>query len=175
MQEQDQELVFRLNINFLLKICAGYAAIGPLATAGFWFVERYINRIDHKVEQLFPISLITVFASIPIAGLCYLAYLRCPVFVGKYELRCPDSLGKINGVRWQNVTKLRQRKIFGFPFLYVYGENLRRPLAIPMFLHDYLKFVEAVGERAGKDNILAVALRRLIPRRGRNRRRQLPN
>lgn len=174
-QEQEQELVFRLNINLLLKITAWYAAIGPVFVVIFWLVERYVNDIEHKVERLVPLAMLSVLAAIPIAGLCYLAYRGCPVFVGREGFRCLNSLGKINSVCWQDIVKTRQRKILGFPFLLVYAENQRRPVAIPMFLQDYLKFVEAVEERAGTDNVLAIALRRLIPRRGRNRRRSLPS
>lgn len=175
MQEQDQELVFRINLSFLLKITAWYAATGPVFVVIFWLVERYVNGIEHKIERLIPLAMITVLAAIPTAGLWFLAYRGCPVFVGRDELRCPNSLGKINSVRWTDIVKTRQRKILGFPFLFVYAENQRRPVAIPMFLQDYLKFVEAIEERAGTDNVLAIALRRLIPRRGRNRRRLLPS
>lgn len=175
MPEQDQELVFRLNINLLLKITAWNAAIGPVFSVIFWLVERYVNDIEHKVEKLIPLAMITVLAAIPIAGLWFLAYKGCPVIVGREELRCLNSLGKTKSVRWQDTVKTRQRKILGFPFLLVYAENQRRPVAIPLFLQDYLKFVEAVEERAGTDNVLAIALRRLIPRRGRNRRRPLPS
>ncbi len=175
MQEQDQELVFRLNVNLLLKITAWYAATGPVFAVGLWIVERYANGIEHKVERFIPLAMNTVYGGLAIGGLCYLAYRGCPVFVGRVELRCPNSLGKIKSVRWKDIVKTRQRKILGFPFLLVYAENQRRPVAIPMFLQNYLKFVEAVEERAGTDNVLAIALRRLIPRRGRNRRRSLPS
>ncbi len=74
MPEQDQELVFRLNINLLLKITAWYAAIGPVFVVIFWLVERYANGIEHKVEKLIPLAMITVLAAIPIAGLWFLAY-----------------------------------------------------------------------------------------------------
>lgn len=100
----------------------------------------------------------TASLSLVIGGVFAIAVVSFPIYVLPHGIRCYNYYGFYSTVRWDSISRIRQRSVFGLRYLVVRSPSSWSEIYIPLYLSDMQGFIAAVRERAGENHPLVTAL-----------------
>lgn len=150
--------IFRSDITPFLRMCAKFCAFSAVlfllaAVVGQWRVDRFPVYFDLLLAAAIPFGLLLVLW---LFG--KLVALVFPVKIFQNGLRCYDGTCRYRTIAWDRIHSVYEVNLFGLRYLLVEGDDLSRPLTVPLWLENMPKFRTEVEKLAGKDNSLVRAL-----------------
>jgi hypothetical protein len=159
MEPHEPTLVFRSAIGPLLRLSTGMGLWGSIALVLAAAVSQYrADRFPSYFDLL--LSAVIPWAIAAILGFLFWGAARLfPVKLTAVAIRCYDTAGLYQTVRWADVQNVEPISPYGLRYLQVSAKHLRRPVTVPLWLEDMLGFSQAVERYAGKDHPLTRALK----------------
>lgn len=162
METPESTQLFRSAVGPLLRISRAIGLWGSvglvLATAiGQYRANRFPSDFDLLLSAAMPWGVAAV-----ISLLSWGAVRVFPVKLTPAAIRCYDTAGLYQTVRWADVESVELIGPHGLPYLQVSAINLRRPITIPLWLEDMPRFLEAVERYAGQHHPLTRALHNVV-------------
>jgi hypothetical protein len=145
MGRQDR-MTFRSSFRVILRWSSMFCGLlGAFVYGTSW-------ALGHPTEPL-PTLGLTVFLGLYFA----VAILLFPVYVLYEGIRCYDFSGAYHTIRWHKVGGIQRRNFLGLRYLLVKSTE-GGAIWLPMWLSDMESFTVAVGELAGPDHPLYLAI-----------------
>jgi len=159
MEPPEPALAFRSTVGPLLRLATGIGLWGSIglvlaAAAGQYRADRFPSSFDLFLSALVPWAIAAV-----LAFLFWGAARLFPVKLTAVAIRCYDTAGLYQTVRWADVQNVEPISPYGLRYLQLSAKHLRRPVTVPLWLEDMPRFLQAVERYAGQDHPLTRALK----------------
>jgi hypothetical protein len=154
-------LAFRLNINPLLWLAAGIAAVGPVGYVVLSLLRsdsRTFDSTDFLLSSLASGAVGTVVAALAMVLRHWSTVRASPA-----GLHCDGRGRRTHFIEWRDMLTVMPSGLeFGLRYLLIRVPLERDWIMLPLFLEDMPRFVDTVEKFAGSDHALVKELREVM-------------
>ena len=155
MNDHNKSLVFRFEpVAYILTFRSLMLGLGGIIIMATIFGQIKADRFPAYEDIALSIAIpIAVYALLALGT--YLLSFVYTVKVSSAGLRGSNIYGFFSSVQWQHIESASFYEMQGIPSIFVYAQNRKTPVAIPVWLRQPEQFMENVVNYAGSGNPLS--------------------